>query len=124
MELMAGKLIGRMAAALIGMGLYIVMGLFLLTFFALAGLLDFSLIFYLFIFFVITYLVMGSLMMAVGSAVNDIKEAQGLMMPLSLILMIPCILWFPISRNPDSILSIVTSFIPPINTFAILLRMA
>ncbi len=63
MELMAAKLIGRMAAALIGMGLYIVMGLFLLTSFAPAGLLDFSLIFYLFIFFVITYLVMGSLML-------------------------------------------------------------
>lgn len=124
MELMAGKLIGQMAASLIGMGLYIVMGLFLLTSFALAGLLDFSLIFYLFIFFVITYLVLGSLMMAVGSAVNDMKEAQGLMLPLSLTFMVPWILWFPISRNPDSMLSVVTSFIPPINTFAILLRMA
>jgi ABC-2 type transport system permease protein len=124
MELMAGKLIGQMAASLIGMSLYIVMGLFLLTSFALAGLLDFSLIFYLFVFFVITYLVLGSLMMAVGSAVNDMKEAQGLMLPLSLAFMVPWILWFPISRNPDSLLSVVTSFIPPINTFAILLRMA
>src|SRR5208283_530447 len=83
-----------------------------------------SLIFYLLILFVITYLVMGSLMMAVGSAVNDMKEAQGLMMPLMLIFMVPWILWFPISLRPDSVLSVTMSFIPPMNTFAILLRMA
>jgi ABC-2 type transport system permease protein len=123
-ELMAGKLLGQMAASLIGMGLYLVMGLFMLTSFALIGLLDISLIFYLFIFFVITYLVMGSIMMAVGAAVNDMKEAQGLMMPLSLLFMVPWILWFPISLKPDSALSVTMSFIPPMNTFAILLRMA
>jgi ABC-2 type transport system permease protein len=123
-ELMAGKLLGQMAASMIGMGLYIVTGIFLLTSFALIGLLDFSLIIYLFIFFVITYLVMGSLMMAVGAAVNDMKEAQGLMMPMTLLFMVPWILWFPISLKPDSILSVTMSFIPPMNTFAILLRMA
>ncbi|MBN2318269.1 MAG: ABC transporter permease [Acidobacteria bacterium] len=124
MELMAGKLMGQMGASMIGMGLYILMGVFLLSSFAMVGLFDFSLIFYLLLFFVITYLVMGSLMMAVGSAVNDMKEAQGLMMPLSLTFMVPWILWFPISRSPDSVLSVVVSFIPPVNTFAILLRMA
>lgn len=123
-ELMAGKLLGQMAVSLIGLGLYIVMGIVMLTSFALFGLFDISLIFYLLIFFVITYLVMGSVMMAVGAAVNEMKEAQGLMMPLSIVFMIPWILWFPISRNPDSILSVVMSFIPPMNTFAILLRMA
>jgi ABC-2 type transport system permease protein len=124
MELMGGKLLGQMAASMIGLSFYILMGVFLLSSFAMVGLFDFSLIVYLLLFFVITYLVMGSLMMAVGSAVNDMKEAQGLMMPLSLTFMIPWILWFPISRSPDSVLSVVVSFIPPINTFAILLRMA
>ena len=123
-ELMAGKLLGQMGASMIGMGLYILMGVFLLSSFAMVGLLDFSLIFYLLLFFVITYLVMGSLMMAVGSAVNDMKEAQGLLMPLSITFMIPWILWFPISRSPNSVLSVVMSFIPPMNTFAILMRMA
>jgi ABC-2 type transport system permease protein len=66
---------------------------------------------------------MGSLMMAVGAAVNDMKEAQGLMAPLTILFMIPWILWFPISRDPSSALSITMSFIPPMNTFAMLLRM-
>ncbi len=123
MELMTGKLLGQMGVSLLGMGLYILMGIALLAGFALIGLLDFSMIFYLIVFFIITYLVLGSLMMAIGAAVNDIKEAQSLMMPLTLILMIPWILWIPISTNPNSTLSIAMSFIPPVNSFAMLLRM-
>lgn len=124
MELMAGKLLGQMAVSLIGMSLYLGMGLVALASFALFGLLDVSLIFYLLIFFVITYLIMGSLMMAIGSAVNDMKEAQGLLMPLMIVFMLPWFLWMPISRNPDSLLSVTVSFLPPLNTFGMLLRMA
>jgi ABC-type Na+ efflux pump permease subunit len=124
MELMAGKLIAQMAVSLIGMALYLVMGIALLFSFALFGLLDFWLIFYLLIFFVITYFVLGSLMMAVGAAVNEMKEAQTLMAPLTIVFMVPWILWMPISSNPASTLSVVMSFVPPVNTFAMLLRMA
>ncbi len=123
-ELMTGKLLGQMAVGLIGMSFYLAMGIALLASFALMGLLDFSLIIYLLIFFVITYLVQGSFLMAIGAAVNDMKEAQGLMTPLSAIFMLPWILWIPISRDPESVLSIAMSFTPPVNAFAMLLRMA
>jgi len=124
MELMAGKLIGQMAVSLLVLGLYISMGLTVLTSLSLLGLFNPWLIFYMLIFFVIMYLVFGSLMMAVGSAVNEMREAQGLMMPLMLLQIIPWILWLPISRNPNSMLSIFMSFLPPVNTFGMLLRMA
>ena len=83
-----------------------------------------SLIFYLVLFFVITYLMVGSLMMAVGAAVNDMKEAQGLMAPLTIVFILLWILWMPISQSPGSALSVAMSFTPPMNTFAMLLRMA
>jgi ABC-2 type transport system permease protein len=124
MELMAGKLLGQMAASLLGMCIYLAMGLSMLSFFALFGLLNVSLIFYLILFFIITYLVMGSLMMAVGAAVNDMKEAQGLLAPLTILFIIPWMLWMPISADPGSTLSVTMSFLPPVNTFAMLLRMA
>ncbi len=124
MELMAGKLLGQLGVSLVGLGLYILMGIASLAGFALLGLFDFSLIFYLLVFFIITYLVMGSLMMAIGAAVNDMKEAQSLMMPLTVISIVPWILWWPISRDPGSALSVTMSFLPPVNTFAMLLRMA
>jgi ABC-2 type transport system permease protein len=124
MELMAGKLLGQMAVSLVALGLYVLMGIAMLTSFSLFGLLNPWLIFYLVIFFAITYLVIGSLMMAVGSAVNEMREAQSLMTPIMLMLMIPWLLWMPIVRDSNSAFSIAMSFIPPVNSFAMLLRMA
>ncbi len=124
MQLMAGKLLGGVAISLVTMALYIGVGLVVLTSFSLFGLLDPWLIFYLMIFFLIGFFMVGSLMLAIGSAVNEMSEAQQLQMPLMLILMTPWLLWPVISRDPDSTLSIVASFLPLINVFGMLLRMA
>jgi ABC-2 type transport system permease protein len=124
MQLMAGKLLGHMGISLLALSVYLALGTLGLTTFSLLGLLDPSLIFYLILFFVIGFFTFGSLMMAVGSAVNDMREAQSLMMPLMLLLMLPMFLWAPISRNPNSMLAIVASFLPPVSSFGMLLRMA
>ena len=47
-----------------------------------------------------------------------------MMMPIMLIIMTPWIFWFPISREPNSTFSTVISFVPPVNSFTMLLRMA
>jgi ABC-2 type transport system permease protein len=124
MQLMAGKLLGHMGISLIAMSLYLGLGLLGLSSFSLLGLLDFSLVLYLFIFFLIAFFTIGSIMMAAGAAVNDMREAQSLMMPVMVMLMSVWFLWFPISRNPDSALAMVVSFLPPVNTFGMLLRLA
>jgi ABC-2 type transport system permease protein len=124
MELMAGKLLGQLAVSMLTMGLYVAMGVAALASFALFGLLNPWLILYLLIFFLLTYLVFGSLLMAIGSAVNEMREAQSLMMPIIMLLVIPYMLGFSISRDPNSTFSTVISFVPPINGFAMLLRMA
>ncbi|MEO8256422.1 MAG: ABC transporter permease [Acidobacteriota bacterium] len=123
MELMAGKILGQMGVSLVVLGLYLAMGIAALLSFALLGLLDPWLLFYLTIFFVIAYVVNASLMVAVGAAVNEMKEAQSLMMPIMLTLMAPWILAQPIGRDPNSTFSTVISFIPPVNTFTMLIRM-
>jgi len=124
MQLMAGKLLGQMSVSLLAMSLYIAMGLAVLTSFSLFGLLSFSLILYLLVFFVLGFFTIGSLMMAIGSAVNDLREAQSLMLPMTLLLIVPWFLWMPISRDPDSTLAVVVSFLPPVNSFGMLLRLA
>src|SRR4030095_1357731 len=96
MQLMAGKLIGHMGISLIAMSLYLGLGILGLSSFSLLGLLDFSLVVYLFIFFLLAFFTIGSIMMAVGAAVNDLREAQSLMMPVMLSLTSVWFLWFPI----------------------------
>lgn len=123
MELMAGKLIGGVAITLVMLGLYIAMGLALLATFSLFGLLDPWLIVYLAIFFLIGFFLFGSLMLAVGAAVNDMTEAQTLQMPLMLVLMVPWFIWPAVSRNPGSTFAVVVSHLPPLNTFGMLLRL-
>ena len=123
MELMAGKLIGAVAISLVMIGLYIGMGLVLLSTFSLFGLLDPWLIVYLAIFFLIGFFLFGSLMLAVGAAVNDMTEAQSLQMPLMLVLMVPWFIWPAVSRNPGSTFSVVVSHLPPLNSFGMLLRL-
>jgi len=124
MELMAGKLFGYMSVSLIGMALYLATGLLVLNSFSLLGLLDTRLILYLMIFFLIAFFTVGSFMMAVGAAVNELRETQSLMMPVTILLMLPWFLWMPISRDPNSTLSVAFSFIPPVNTFGMLLRLS
>ena len=70
--------------------------------FASLGLLDPTLIVFLLVFFFIAYLTVGAFMAAIGSAVNDMREAQGLMTPVMLVIMVPWFLWMPISRDPNS----------------------
>lgn len=123
-ELMSGKILGQMGVSLVALGLYIAVGIVALLSFALIGLLDFWLLLYLAIFFTIAYLVIGSLMMAVGAAVNDMQEAQSLMMPIILVMVIPLMLAAPISINPNSTFATVISLVPPVNTFAMLIRVA
>ena len=124
MELMAGKLLGAVAISLLMIGLYIGIGLVALSSFSMLGLLDPWLILYLLIFFLIGFFVIGSLMLAVGAAVNDMTEAQSLQMPLMLVVMLPWIFWPGVSRNPDSVLAVTVSHLPPVNTFGMLLRLA
>ena len=123
LQLMAGKILAQLGVGLVTLTLYSSLGIVALVSMALVGLVDFSLLFYLVIFFLLTYVVMGSLMAAVGSSVNELREAQSLMTPVTLLMMIPWIFWYPITREPNSIFATVISFLPPMNAFAMLLRL-
>ena len=122
LELLAGKMLGQFGVSMIMLGVYIVLGFVLLLSFALLGLINPWLLPYLVIFFVLSFLTYGALMVSVGAVVNDMREAQSLMMPLMLVLTFPFWVWFPISQNPNSAFSVVLSLLPPISSFAMLLR--
>lgn len=124
MELMIGKILGQMGVGLVVLALYLGLGLMALVSFASLGLVDPILMVFLFVFYLLAYLSIGAFMAAIGSAVNEMREAQGLMTPVMLIIMIPWFLWMPISRDPNATYAVALSFIPPLSNFVIMLRMA
>jgi ABC-2 type transport system permease protein len=123
-ELMAGKLVGQLGVGLLTISLYIGLGVLTLWSFAMVGLIEPMLIVYLFLFFLITYAVFGALMMAIGAAVNQMAEAQSLMGPVMILLLLPYMLSPMIGEAPNSTFSVAVSFIPPLNTFAMMSRIA
>jgi ABC-2 type transport system permease protein len=122
MELMTGKILGQMAVGFLVLLLYAGLGLVALVSFATIGLLDPGMVVYLLIFYVLAYFTIASMMAAIGSAVNEMREAQTLMAPVMMFLMIPWLLWLPIAREPNSMLAVVLSYVPPLNSFVMLLR--
>lgn len=124
LQLMLGKIIGKGAVGLLILALFSSAGAATLIMFAMADLIAWQMLILLFVYFMIAYVTVACLMASIGAAVNDITEAQSLMTPVMIILVIPMMLWMPIIRNPNSMFAQVCSFMPMINPFIMILRLA
>jgi ABC-2 type transport system permease protein len=124
LELMWGKLIGQLGVSFVGMGVYVGLGVLAMLQFAMAGLLEPMLILYLFLFFVMSYLVYGGLMQMVGAAVSQMADAQSLLGPVMMLLVIPYILTIFAGGRPDAPFVVALSFLPPVNAFLMMARLA
>lgn len=122
-QLMAGKILGQLAVGSLTLILYGGLGMLALASFAALGLIDAWMLLYLVLFFLIAFIVLAALMAAIGAAVNELREAQALLTPVILVVMLPMMLWMPISRDPNSMFATVLSLTPPVNPFVMILRM-
>ncbi|MBK9126568.1 MAG: ABC transporter permease [Phycisphaerales bacterium] len=68
------------------------------------------------------FLFMAALLAGVGSMCNELKDAQGMMFPVSIITIIPMIFWFYLAQYPQSAVSIALSYVPPITPLVMILR--
>jgi ABC-2 type transport system permease protein len=120
MELMLGKIFGVGAVgltqyaiwALAAMNLAVpgVMGLAAME--GSSALLSPVLLIFFVVFFVLGYFLYASLYAAVGAAFNTEEEAQQMQMVISMFLVLPIVMMFPVLANPDSTLSVVLSLVP------------
>jgi ABC-type Na+ efflux pump permease subunit len=122
MQLMGGKIIGQALVGFVMVGMYLAMAMAGLTAAAAADLIEWYDLVYFVLYYIMAYFMIASIMAAIGSAVNELREAQSLMTPAMLLLMIPLMLWLPISDSPNGTLATVTSFIPPLIPFVMILR--
>mgnify|MGYP006266173323 CR=1 FL=1 len=73
--------------------------------------------------FLLGYLMFGALFLALGSLCDTIQEAQTLMTPLLVLLMVPLFMLVIAIENPESPIIGVMSWIPVFTPFLLILRM-
>jgi ABC-2 type transport system permease protein len=76
------------------------------------------------VYFLLGYLFYAALLCGIGSMANNLKEAQTLMMPIQLLLVVPLIVMVPIGRDPHGLLAQVLSWLPPLTPFVMMNRAA
>lgn len=131
LQLLTGKVLGLAAVGLTQLGVWFAMGTAVAIYAAGAAaaaginVLEFfklSLIPYFFLFYILGYLTYVCIYAVGGAISNSEKEAQQILGPLMLVMMIPWFLAMPILSNPESTLATVLSLIPVFTPITMFMR--
>ncbi|MEX0820638.1 MAG: ABC transporter permease [Rhodothermales bacterium] len=76
------------------------------------------------LFFLGGYLLYASLFAAIGSLVDNQQDAQGLMFPVTILIIIPLLFITVLIENPHSLLSVVLSMVPFFSPILMVVRLA
>jgi ABC-2 type transport system permease protein len=131
-QMMLGKVIGIGMVALTQVGVWALSALLLTTFgvsvFASRGLtmpnLPISLLIYFVVYFVLGYFLFSTLYALVGSTVSSEEEAQQAQIPVTILLVVPMMIFNMIMANPTSNASIALSMIPFFAPTLMMMRIA
>jgi ABC-type Na+ efflux pump permease subunit len=123
-ELLAGKLLGIVGVSFVLAFVYLAGGIYSLIQFGRPDLIDPGLMLWFVVFLLCASLLFGSLFQALSSACSDLKDAQHLLQPAMMILMLAYLASFIVLRAPDSPLAVALSFVPLTTPFAMMLRLA
>lgn len=122
-QLMTGKIIGQLGVASTLLVVYLTISLLGMRQFDMLYVVEAQDIGILIVFFVLAFVLIATLMAAIGSAVNEMREAQALLGPVMMLFMIPWFLWLPINQSPNAPWVVALSFIPPLSPFIVVLRL-
>ncbi|MBL9076152.1 MAG: ABC transporter permease [Planctomycetes bacterium] len=73
-------------------------------------------------YFLTGYLLFAAILVAIGSVCNSLKEAQNLVQPVFILLMIPIFAMVPIVQEPNGLMARVFTYIPLYTPFAMMNR--
>jgi len=121
-ELMMGKLAGSIAVSLLLAGVYVFGGLTVASRFGYGDVVHGVDIAWLLLFLLLASFMFGSVFITIGAACSDLKDAQGMMPPAMLLLMLPWLTWFAVLNAPDSPIAVGLSLFPTATPFLMLLR--
>lgn len=76
------------------------------------------------LYFLLGYLLYAALLVGVGSVCNSLKEAQNLMQPLIIVLLVPLLAMIPVVQDPNGALARALSLVPLFTPFLMMNRVA
>jgi ABC-2 type transport system permease protein len=121
-QLMLGKLLGTLGVSFTVIAIYVSGGIAVAYYMDIADYVPFHVLPWFFVYMVAAILLFGSMLAAAGAACNDIKEAQSLMMPVWMLIMIPMFVWLPVVKEPLSGFATWISLVPPWTPILMLVR--
>ena len=122
-QLMAGKLLGSVGGSLSILLIYMVGGYFLLENQGWADKIPLHVVPWFLLYQCLAVLLFSSAFMAVGAAVTQTKEAQALLLPIWMVMMLPMFVWFNVIREPNGAMAVGLSFFPPATPMMMVMRM-
>jgi ABC-2 type transport system permease protein len=113
-QLMAGKLLGMTAISLTLIAIYGTGGLWMAhrSTFDISAYVTPSLMAWFALFQILAVLMFGSMYIAVGASCTDMKEAQALLLPINLLIMLPLMLLVDVIQHPNGPMAKWCSFFP------------
>jgi ABC-2 type transport system permease protein len=123
-ELMAGKILGLAAIGLTIVGLWTTVSCCSVLWQGISVDITGKLLFYFVVYYILGFLLFSSLLAAIGSVCNTLKETQELMMPVILVMILPMIAWFKLVQSPDGVFTRVLSLVPPVSPLVMPLRIS
>jgi ABC-2 type transport system permease protein len=73
-------------------------------------------------YFLAGYLLFAAVLVAIGSVCNSLKEAQNLMQPVMILLIVPLLAMVPITNDPNGTLARILTYIPLYTPFSMMNR--
>jgi ABC-2 type transport system permease protein len=123
-ELMAGKLLGNVGGSLTVFIVYGSGGTFMALQQGYADRIPLHIIPWFVIYQILAVLLYSSVFMAIAASVTQLREAQTLLLPVWMVVMLPMFVWFNVVREPNSALATSISMFPPATPMVMTLRMA
>ncbi len=123
-ELLMGKLFGVTGVAVLLALVYFIGAGYYMIYAGRTELVQPALMAWFVIFLVCCVLMFGSMFLAIGSACSDLKDAQSMMQPVMMLMMVGYVGSFAVLRAPESNLAMALSFFPTSAPFIMMLRMA
>jgi ABC-2 type transport system permease protein len=123
-ELMAGKIIGLCAVSITVIGIWATMAYSATQFAGIRVDVTAMQVLFCVIYYILGFVLLGSVMAGIGSVCNTLKDAQNMMMPITIIVIIPMMSFQVIIQNPDGMYARALSFFPPVTSMVMVLRLS